>query len=302
MCAGSRVSARDNIGGAASWARAALELHRSHREVSHVPLSGSVGRVSTGCAAAPTTTFCSALDSGKTAGGVRKPVVAVEPSDQRWSNPPSCVRGQLVLARQALASGRCGCILQEAEGHDSRQTAFLSTTDMWTSFSSLAPLGCRDNCSLLLLLFRCFKLLLSRLGLEYTAGFDSVNLGSQTWGLRLVLVCCGVGAQPRVLQATPSAMIQLQNHAGLYTLREDACYFRCGGWAWCQRFLQEEGNGAGQPGEASAQEVERGPGRLRRAIHKAHAAKDTRSGHPLRGRPLPAAYPQSDLSIDSTLV
>ncbi|KAJ1165154.1 hypothetical protein NDU88_005583 [Pleurodeles waltl] len=111
-----------------------------------------------------------------------------------------------------------------------------------------------------------------------------------------------MGAQPRVLQATPSAMIHLQVHAGLYTLREDARYFRCGGRAWCQRFLQEEGNGAGQLGEASAQEVERGPGRLRRAIHKAHAAKDSRSGHPLRGRPLPAAYPQSDLSIDSTLV
>ncbi|KAJ1145503.1 hypothetical protein NDU88_011789 [Pleurodeles waltl] len=146
------------------------------------------------------------------------------------------------------------------------------------------------------------ELLLSRLGLEYTAGFDSVNLGSQTWGLRLVLVCCGVGAQPRVLQATPSAMIRLQVHAGLYTLREDARYFRCGRRAWCQRFLQEEGKGAGQAGEASAQEVERGPGRPRRAIHKAHAAKDSRSGHPLRGRPQPAAYPQSDLSIDSTLV
>ncbi|KAJ1126805.1 hypothetical protein NDU88_005211 [Pleurodeles waltl] len=91
-------------------------------------------------------------------------------------------------------------------------------------------------------------------------------------------------------------MIQLQVHAGLYTLREDARYFRCGGRAWCQRFLQEEGNGAGQPGEESAQEVERGPGRLRRAIHKAHAAKDSRSGHPLRGRPLPAAYPQPDLN------
>ncbi|KAJ1093525.1 hypothetical protein NDU88_006625 [Pleurodeles waltl] len=145
-------------------------------------------------------------------------------------------------------------------------------------------------------------LLLSRLGLEYTAGFDSVNLGSQTWGLRLVLVCCGVGAQPRVLQATPSAMIRLQVHAGLYTLREDARYFRCGGRAWCQRFLQEEGKGAGQPGEASAQEVKRGPGRPWRAIYKAHAAKDSRSGHPLRGRPQPAAYPQSDQSIDSTLV
>ncbi|KAJ1200912.1 hypothetical protein NDU88_004733 [Pleurodeles waltl] len=86
MCAGSRGSARDSIGRAASWVRAALELRRSRRAVSCVPLWGGVGSVSTGRAAAPTMTSCSVLGSGKTARGLRKPAVAVEPSDQRWTS------------------------------------------------------------------------------------------------------------------------------------------------------------------------------------------------------------------------
>ncbi|KAJ1218525.1 hypothetical protein NDU88_006103 [Pleurodeles waltl] len=79
MCAGGPSVTKNSISGAASWIRAALELRRSRRAISRVPLLGSKGRVSTGCAAAQT---AETLETGKAVGGGRKHLGS---GDHHWT-------------------------------------------------------------------------------------------------------------------------------------------------------------------------------------------------------------------------
>ncbi|KAJ1142709.1 hypothetical protein NDU88_009022 [Pleurodeles waltl] len=72
--------------GAANWVRAALELRRSRRAASRVPLRGNIGRGSTGCAAAFQAGSAVQELSGsvKVAGGVRKPALEVMAGGQSF--------------------------------------------------------------------------------------------------------------------------------------------------------------------------------------------------------------------------
>ncbi|KAJ1209337.1 hypothetical protein NDU88_004715 [Pleurodeles waltl] len=89
----------------------------------------------------------------------------------------------------------------------------------------------------------------------------------------------------------------------MYALEENPRCFWCGGGGLAPEVPSgERGEMLGSRRKASAQGRNHKPGRLRCATNEARAAKDSCGRGPLQGSPRQAAYPPSNLAIQSSTV